>query len=130
MENDSKKDRNFGVVIGIFFIILGIRFLMKGNTFGYWSFSVAVIFFIFSIFAPNQLHPLNRLWMEIGLKMGNVMTPMSMLVIYIIAVVPTAIIMRLLSKDPLRLKLDKNTSSYWMHRSVVNSPMGTMKNQF
>jgi len=130
MENNYKKDRNFGLVMGIFFTILGIRLLMKGNTFGVWLFSVAVIFFFFSLFAPNLLHPLNRLWMAIGVKMGNVMTPVSMLVIYIIAVLPTAIIMRLLGKDPLRLKLDKNTNSYWMSRSTENSPMGSMKNQF
>jgi hypothetical protein len=130
MEKESIKDRNFGVLISIFFIILGVRFLLNGNALGYWTFLVAVIFLCTSIFVPNLLHPMNHIWTEIGLKMGHLMTPVVMLIAYIIAVLPTAFIMRILHKDPLQRMLNRNASSYWLVRTDANSPMGSMKNQF
>ena len=37
------------------------------------------------------------------------------------------LVMRLLGKDLLRQKLDKNAKSYWIDRT---EPVGSMKNQF
>lgn len=130
MEHSSIKNRNFGVVIGVFFIILGVRLFMKNNALCYAAFPVAIVFLLISVVTPDWLHPLNRIWTGIGIKMGSVMTPVSMLIIYIITVLPTAFIMQRLGKDPLRLKFDKNTNSYWMSRSDATGPPGTMKNQF
>ncbi len=47
--------------------------------------------------------------------------------VYFIVVLPIGVIMRLLGKDLLRLKLNKEAKSYWIER---NEPMGSMKNQF
>ena len=47
--------------------------------------------------------------------------------VYFVTVLPTGLIMRLLGKDLLKQKLDKNAKSYWFKRS---EPMGSMKNQF
>ena len=130
MVSESIKDRNFGIVIGVFFIVLCIRLFQKGSVFGYWVLPLAGVFLITSIMAPGTLRPLNRVWTGIGLKMGSVMTPVTMLIIYILAVLPTAFIMRILGKDPLRFVLDKNAGSYWISRNHKDNPMGSMKNQF
>jgi len=37
------------------------------------------------------------------------------------------LVMRLLGKDLLRQKIDKNAKSYWIDRT---EPVGSMKNQF
>ena len=50
-----------------------------------------------------------------------------MALVYFVSVLPTGLIMRLLGKDLLKQKLDKNVKSYWIERS---EPMGPMKNQF
>ena len=50
-----------------------------------------------------------------------------MALVYFITVLPTGIIMRILGKDLLKQKLDKNADSYWIER---NDPVGSMKNQF
>ena len=130
MEKRSVNNRNFGIVIGVFFIILGIRLTLKDNALCYGAFPVAMVFLLISLFAPERLRSLNRLWTGIGVKMGSIMTPVTMLIIYVIAVLPTAVILRRLGKDPLRLKLDKNTHSYWLKRADAAGPLGTMKNQF
>ena len=50
-----------------------------------------------------------------------------MALVYIVTVVPTGLIMRLLGKDLLKQKLDKEAKSYWIERK---DPIGSMKNQF
>ena len=50
-----------------------------------------------------------------------------MALIYFLTVLPTGIIMRLLKKDLLNQKIEKNSNSYWIHRS---EKMNSMKNQF
>ena len=50
-----------------------------------------------------------------------------MALVYFLTVLPIGLIMRLLGKDLLRQKIDKNAKSYWIGR---REPMGSMKNQF
>jgi hypothetical protein len=38
--------------------------------------------------------------------------------------------MRLLGKDPLRLRLDKKAASYWLTRSDERPPSEAMRQQF
>ena len=130
MKIKSVKDRNFGIVIAVFFIILGARFLSDDNILGFWAFIVAMFFLFTGIFSPTLLHPMNRIWTEIGLKMGHIMTPVAMLIIYIVAVLPTAFIMRILGKDPLQRMVDRNANSYWLARTDTGFTPGSMKNQF
>ena len=59
--------------------------------------------------------------------LGAVVAPVVMALVYFTTVVPIGLIMRLIGKDLLRQKLDKNTKSYWIER---NEPMGSMKDQF
>ena len=66
--------------------------------------------------------------MRLGDILGAVVAPIIMFIIYIIAVIPTGIILQILKKDVLRLKLDKNTASYWIAKD--NKKKNSMKNQF
>ena len=59
--------------------------------------------------------------------LGSIISPIVMALIYFLTVLPTGVIMRLLNKDLLNQKLDKNSKSYWIHRSEKMNPM---KNQF
>ena len=68
-----------------------------------------------------------ELWLKFAMLLGSIITPIGISVIYFIVLVPMGIIMRLLGKDLLKQKLDKNAKSYWIERS---EPIGSMKNQF
>jgi hypothetical protein len=53
-----------------------------------------------------------------------------MLVVFVTTVVPVGLLMRVLGKDPLRLKPDPATASYWIDRKPAGPAPATMKNQF
>ena len=88
---------------------------------------MSVIFLLLAYIAPKTLSILNKLWFKFGMLLGSIIAPIVMMLVYFVAVLPTGLIARFLSKDLLRQKLDKNAKSYWIERT---KPMGSMKNQF
>ncbi len=91
---------------------------------------VAAAFSAAALLSPSVLHPLNRLWFAFGHLLSKVMTPIVMGLLYVLAIVPTAFIMRLRGHDLLRLKLDRDVKSYWIVREPPGPARGSMTNQF
>jgi hypothetical protein len=95
-----------------------------------WALVLAGLFLAVAVLRPALLHPLNQAWMKFGLLLGRVMNPIVMGLLFFIVVAPTAIIFRMLGKDPLRLALDKSVPSYWIERHPPGPAPATMSNQF
>ena len=124
------SDRSFGLVFAGFFAALVALGLWRGTTtWGYWL-ALAVTLAVIALAAPARLALLNKLWHRFGLLLGRVVTPVVMLAVFVVAVTPTAIIMRLMRKDLLRLKWDRDARSYWIDRTPPGPAPDTMKFQF
>ena len=124
------SERSFGVVFAIVFTIIGVWPLLSGGELRFWSLLVAAVFLGLGYIAPGVLRPLNILWFKFGMLLGRIIAPIVISLLFFITVTPTGLIMRMLRKDILRLKLDRNAKSYWISRSKTENPMGSMKNQF
>ena len=92
--------------------------------------AAAVVFAILAYRSPLALRPLNRVWMKFGLLLHKIINPLVMGLLFFVVFTPTAIIMRLLRKDLLRLKKEPGVASYWIPRSVETDPPSNMKNQY
>ena len=57
---------------------------------------------------------------------GKIISPVIMGIIFYFVVTPTGLLMRLFEKDLLKLKFEKNISTYWIEKG----PKSKMKNQF
>ena len=121
------SEKNFGFIFTIFFVIIGIYPLWYGNNIRLWSLVLAFIFLFITIFLPRVLIVPNKLWFIIGKLLGNIVSPIIILLLYFLTVTPIGIIMRLLGKDLIGLKLDKSTQSYWIEREKYSD---SMENQF
>jgi hypothetical protein len=58
------------------------------------------------------------------------MNPIMMAFLFFGAVLPTGVVMRLLGKDPLRLKRPLDAKSYWIERHPPGPTSESMKDQF
>jgi large-conductance mechanosensitive channel len=96
-------------------------------SFSIWAISVSAIFLSLAFLAPKILTIPNKLWFKFGMLLGSIISPIVMALVYFLTVLPTGLIMRLLGKDLLKQKIDKNAKSYWIERP---EPMTSMKNQF
>ena len=127
VSTEQSSEKSFGVVFSIVFFIVSLYPLTNSEGLRIWALVVSIIFFLLAFLAPKILVLPNKLWFKFGLLIGSIVAPIVMAFVYFVTVLPTGLIMRLLGKDLLKQKLDKNAKSYWVKRS---EPMGSMKNQF
>lgn len=88
----------------------------------------ALAFVIAAAVFPSSLSLLNRVWARFGILPGNMVSPLAP--VYYVTVVPVPLLMRLLGKDPRRLRFDKNAASYWLIRDPKARPDASMRYQF
>ena len=129
MKNTEIKigsNKSFGIVFFIVFLLIAIYPLINNGELRIWSLIIAIIFLILGLINSKVLTPLNKLWIKFGLLLGKVISPLIMGIIFFLVVTPTALIMRIIGKDLLNLKFNKD-KSYWIEKT---GPKSKMKNQF
>ena len=120
------SNRSFGIVFFIVFLIIALYPLTYSEEIRIWSVIISLIFLVLGFFNSKILTPLNKIWFKFGIFLGKIISPMIMGIIFFLVVTPTGLIMRLLGKDVLNLKYNKN-KSYWIEKTELKSKM---KNQF
>ena len=126
------SERNFGLVFATVFGAVAIwPIIFSSGNVRWWAITVATVSLCISFIRPGLLKSLNHAWFKLGILLGKVVSPVVMMLVFIVAVTPTALIIRLLGKDPLRLKKIPNSKkTAWVDRSNDGHKMGSMKNQF
>ena len=119
-------NRSFGIVFFVVFLLIALYPLTYGGEIRIWSLIISLIFIILGLLNSNILAPLNKIWFKFGILLGKIVSPLIMGIIFFLVVTPIGLIMRLLGKDLLNLKYNKN-KSYWIEK---NGPKSKMKNQF
>ena len=120
------SNKSFGIVFSIFFLIIALYPLVNGEGIRVWSIIVSLIFLFLGLIKSKILTPLNKIWLNFGIFLGKIVSPLVMGVIFFLVVTPIGILMKILKKDLLNLKFNNN-KSYWIEK---NEPKSKMKNQF
>ena len=126
----SSSDRSFGFVFATFFFIVGIFPLLHGRGLRLWALGLALAFLLLTLTIPHILAPANRAWTKFGLLLHGIVSPIALGILFFGVVTLTGFIMRLLGNDPLRLRFDQSTASYWIARTPPGPDADSLKNQF
>ena len=73
------------------------------------------------------LKPLNLIWFKFGLFLGKFIAPIVMGIVYFIVVFPTFLFLKLIKKNYLNIKYERNKTSYWIN---IKEKISTMRDQF
>ena len=120
------SNRSFGIVFFVVFLIIALYPLIYSGELRIWSVIISFIFLTLGLLNSKILNPLNKLWFKFGIFLGKIISPLIMVIIFFLVVTPIGLVMRMLGKDVLNLKFNKN-KSYWIEK---NGPKSKMKNQF
>ena len=124
---DIKRKDNitFGALFFVFFLVIGLYPLKTVGTVRIWSLVLSLLFLIITIIRPNLFTFLNRLWIQFGILLGKIISPLVMGLVFFFVVTPIGILIRILKKDVMGLK--RGDSSYWINRE---DKAQSMKKQF
>ena len=122
---NKKNNITFGILFFIFFLIIGFFPLISVGIIRIWSVVLSLVFLIITIIRPNLFTFLNRSWIQFGIFLGKIISPIVMGLVFFFVVTPIGILVRILKKDVMGLK--RGISSYWIDRE---DKLQSMKKQF
>jgi hypothetical protein len=122
---NKKNNITFGILFFIFFLIIGLFPLISVGIIRVWSVVLSLGFLIITIIRPNLFTFLNSSWIQFGIFLGKIISPIVMGLVFFFVVTPIGILVRILKKDVMGLK--RGASSYWIHRE---DKLQSMKKQF
>jgi len=113
------------------FLIIGVYLMTAGQGRAYlWFLLACALFLLAAVFAPIILAPLNRIWTRFGLLLHLIVSPVALGSIFYLVVMPIGLAMRLVGKNPLRLRFDREAKTYWIERGPPGPDRGGFRDQF
>ncbi len=129
-ETKGSSDRAFGLVFAAVFTIAGLWPLAGGGPVRIWALGLAVAFLAAVALRPKLLAPLNRIWTRLGRFLHCIANFVILALLFYLVITPMGLALRLLGKDPLRLRFEPGVRSYWIERRPPGPAPETIKHQF
>ena len=129
-EASASSNRQFGFIVGLFLLAAGLWPLARRGHVRMGVLTAGAALVLIAAIAPILLYPLNRAWTLVGVMLGRVVNPVVMAALFYLIFTPVGLFLRMLGKDPLRLRPNADAASYWIERQPPGPPPETMANQF
>lgn len=119
--NPSAAERRiFGLRLLIGFPIIAAALSLiawsKSGAFPAWPFwigGIGVSAGLLCVLAPWVARPLYVAWHALGAGVAFIIGNVTLAAIFVLAVVPTGLLLRVLGKDPLARRFDRGARTYW-----------------
>ena len=130
VKSQLPTNQKFGWFFTSMFAVLAAYSYWKvWDKFAVTALVVALMFAALTLLHPKLLSPLNRLWYQLGMLLGKIVSPIVLGIIFFALITPIAFLTRLYGRDELRLK-KLNVASYWIDRSPPGPTSDSFNNQF
>ena len=128
-DTPQKFCRDFGILFGILFLILGFWQPKLGFHFRFEFIAVGTLFCCLSFIFPKIFIPFAAVWRFISVALHFVMSPVILGVLYFLVLAPVGIIFRIFKWNPLRRNLGE-MESYWIIRNPPGPSSESFRKQF
>lgn len=116
-EEDSagvrRELRQFGLVMTTGLGILGGLLLWRGSPASHYLLALSATFLLLGMLLPAALKWPRRAWLALGGRLAGVTNALLLAVVYVLAITPTALLMRVGGRDRLGLRSPPR-ESYWV----------------
>ena len=82
-----------------------------------------------ALIKPDVLESANRGWMKLGLLLHKITNPIFLGGMYVVAIVPTGLMMRVFGVDPMGLRRPRG-ETYWIARAKGGSTAESLEKPF
>jgi predicted membrane protein len=113
MIENNKELRNFGLLVGGIFGLLGlVPHLLFHRNLHVLPLVLGLLLMFLGCFRPGALRSVYKVWMILGSILGWVNTRVILFAFFCFVLTPMAILKKVFGKDSLNRKLDKSKESY------------------
>jgi hypothetical protein len=127
---NRQEYRKFGLTLGIVFSLIGISLYWKSKGSAPYFLGIGFGFILSGLIFPSILKYIYTIWMGFAVIMGFFMSRLILSVIFFLIFAPVGIITRLLNKDLLKERWDRNAESYWIRREKKPYDPKSAENQY
>ena len=110
-EYSIKQCKNFGYTFSIIFLIVGTYLFISFNS--VFFLLISIFFFLMTLLKASFFRFFGFYWEKFGIFLGKFSSPIILLFVYLITVIPINLIIRILRVDILKKKKSNEVNSYW-----------------
>jgi hypothetical protein len=115
IKSGRRELRKFGITICIVLLFFSGFAWWRGKDYYFYFLGLSAVFIFFGLVIPSFLKPIHNFWMTLAVLMSWFMTRVILSVLFYLGITPMSLLARLLGKDFLSRKFNKNTTnSYWI----------------
>ena len=115
-EFSIKKCKNFGFTFSILFLLITCYFFFNKNSLSFVFLLISVVLLLTTFFLPSYLKLLAFYWERLGIFLGKIFSPIILILVYTITILPINLILRIFSLDLLKRRINNKAKSYWIKR--------------
>ncbi len=135
IEVSDKKIRDFGIVMlvvlsGIIPLFLAWRAGWELGTVSWTLIAIGLVLFLASVLMPMRIRRVYVGWMGLAIILGLVMTKVIISLVFYLIMTPIGLGRRLLVRDPLGVRRDNESESYWTEREKAPKPASSYEKQY
>ena len=104
----------FGKVMCVVLLVISGVLLWKERPATPYLLFLSLVFYVFGVFAPRLLAPVEKVWMKFAEILGKIVTPIVVVLTFYFVITPMGVLIRIMGKDLLSLKFDSDKESYWV----------------
>lgn len=114
----SKKSlRNFGLLVGGVFLLIGFWFYYSSQSFiGIIFVSIGALLLLFGLVSPNSLSQVYKIWMGLAFALGWLMSRILISILFYFVITPIGFVAKIVGKDFLDINYKMKKDSYWIIR--------------
>jgi hypothetical protein len=78
----------------------------------HWPWIIGGALGLWALIGPASLRPVYYYWMRLALGLSRLTTPLILGVVFVLVILPVALVMKLVRRDPMTRRFDESTLSY------------------
>jgi hypothetical protein len=130
LKTGDRDLRKFGLLVGGVFAGLGILFLVRHKPHGSYFLWPGAALLLAGAVLPRALKYVYLAWMSLAIVLGFVVAHVILTLLFFLVITPVGWFARLRGQDFLSLKLDRQSTSYWIVQPRKDRSASDYERQF
>jgi len=125
-----KNLRKFGITMFVAFLVIALLILIRHKHNPTAIASISALFLVAALTIPIALKPIYIAWMKLALILSWINTRLILLIVFYLVITPIGFFMRLFGNDPLDMRIEKKTTTYWRAKNKQPNELADYQKRF